>query len=114
MLNILLCVTAIRVCDRFYRRFLEHITILAKLEALIGLATPLQEMRKALPFPTDKFIVPERWIQSRARVSSSAEFIQTNMQEGSNRVVRWTFLFLAGANAAFLVGIVIVVLLQVI
>jgi hypothetical protein len=114
MLNILLCVTAIRMCDRFYRRFLEHITVLAKLEALIGLAAPLQETDRALPFPDDKFIIPERWIQSRARTESSAEFIQINMKEGSNRVVRWTFLFLAVANAAFLIGIVIAVSFQVI
>jgi hypothetical protein len=113
MLNILLCVTAIRMCDRFYRGFLEHITVLAKLEVRLGLATPLQDEREALPFPDDKFIMPERWLQARERAGSSAEFVQTHMKEGSNRVVRWTFMFLAAANAAFLIGIVVVVLLQV-
>lgn len=116
MLNILLCVVAIRMCDRFYQAFLEHITILAKLEALIGLMTPSQDedMRvKGLPFPDDKFILPERWLQSRCQ-ATSAEFVQSNMREGSNRLVRWTFSFLVVANTAFAIGIVVTVILQVV
>lgn len=113
MLNVLLCATAIRMCNRFYRGFLEHIAILAKLEARLGLAVPLRDSIAALPFPDDKFILPERWIQSRDRAKSSAEFVQICMKEGSNRVVRLTFLVLAVANAAFLTGIIVAVVFQV-
>jgi len=113
MLNVLLCATAIRMCNRFYHAFLEHITVLAKLETRLGLAVPFQDSIAALPFPDDKFILPERWIQSWDRAKSSAEFVQICMKEGSNRVVRLTFSVLAVANAAFLIGIVVVVILQV-
>jgi hypothetical protein len=116
LLNVLLCAVAIRMCDRFYRGFLEHITILAKLETLLGLATPLRRdsARVELPFPEDNYILPERWLQSRHEAASSTEFIKTHMRQGSNRIVRWTFLFLAAANTAFLIGIIAVVVLQVI
>jgi hypothetical protein len=107
LFNAMLCATAIRMCNRFYQRFLEHTTVMAKLESLIGLAAPLEEEGEAMPFPADKFILPERWIQARDRARSSAEFIQTNMREGSNRVVRWGFIILGGANLVFLVVIVV-------
>lgn len=114
VLNILLCAISIWMCNRFYRGFLEHITILAKLEALIGLTNPRQDENmgvEGIPFADDKFILPARWLESR-RQPTSAEFVRTNMREGSNRLVRWTFLFLAVANTAFAIGIVVTVILR--
>lgn len=107
MLNILLCCTAIRMCDRFYQRFLEGITIQAKLEPLVGLIEPRPEAGEASedsPFPQDKYILPERWLDSRQQ-PRAFDFVKENMGVGANRVVRWSFRLLIAANVLLAIAI---------
>jgi len=109
LLNILLCVTAIRTCSRFYQRFLETITIQAKLSHMIGLTAPRLKQTKSsgpVPFPRDKNILPERWLKGR-HLKSSADFVKTKMRYGSNRLIRLSFYSLFLFNAAIAIGIII-------
>ncbi len=56
-LNISLGFSAIGLCRRFYQRFLEEITITAKLESLIGLSDQRKHEHNntVIPFPKDKY-----------------------------------------------------------
>ena len=100
IVNILLSVTAIRMCNRFYQRFLEGITIQAKLEPLIGLTGPRpDEIEASRSFPEDKHILPERWLTGRKQ-GKAADFVQQKMGGGSNRLVQASFYLLLVANVA--------------
>ena len=99
LVNILLCINAIRMCDRSYQAYLECISIQAKLERKIGLigkrSTSAKD--KVFEFPEDENIVPERWIQTRD-FRTSKEFVERYMNRGANLLVRITFGILAVTN----------------
>lgn len=111
VINILLCANASRVCDRFYRRFLEGITIQTKLEALVGFTSPRSDIdvsrESSIPFPQDRYILPERWHDSR-QYARAAQFVEAKMDGGSNRLIRRIFRLLLVANIGLTVAIVIV------
>lgn len=111
VINILLCVNADRVCDRFYQRFLEGITIQAKLEALLDFTSSRSGMgassESSMPFPQDRYLLPERWLESR-QYATAAQFVEANMDAGSNRLVRRIFRLLLVANIGLAVAIVII------
>lgn len=108
ILNILLCFNATAACDRYYRHFLEGVTIQAKLEPLMGLR---QSRRGKLgtdsalfPFPQDDQILPARWLGSRKQ-DNAATFVEDNMKVGINRQVRLTMQILVLLNAMILVAV---------
>lgn len=107
VINIFICMLAIRMCDRFYEGMLEDITITAKLEDLIGLSKPRDN--KETVYPKDKYILPERWLKGR-NFTTSAEFVEKNMDRGVNHIARNTFYMLLGVNTFFGIMIVILVL----
>lgn len=97
ILVIVLAQLARKAMDRFYQRFLEAVTMLAKLEKLLGLDGPIQAKSnvKSLMdlWPEDKRFIPERHYRSRyAEEKSSREFVKKGMKLGANRIVRNTFL----------------------
>ena len=100
-INVLLCINAIRMCDRAYQAYLECISIQAKLERKIGLIGKRSTSAKdtILEFPDDNNIVPERWIRTRD-FRTSKEFVERYMNRGANLLVRITFGILALTNGA--------------
>jgi hypothetical protein len=99
-LNSWLCRLAISLSDRSYQTFLETVTILAKLEVLVGLVG--ERLKGAaedtsLPFPDDKNIIPDRWLEYQ-NYSTAKQFVENYMTRGSNQVVRQTFKILAIAH----------------
>jgi len=111
IVNIFLCANAARVCDRFYQRFLEGITLEAKLEALLGFTSPRSGIgvpsESSMPFPEDRYILPERWLESR-QYATAAQFVEANMDGGSNRLMRRIFRLLLIANIGLAIAIVII------
>jgi hypothetical protein len=105
VINIFMCMLAIRMCDRFYEGMLEDITITAKLEDLIGLLNPRGNNETV--FPNDRFIVPERWLKGR-EFATSAEFVEKNMDRGVNEIAKRIFYVLILVNA--ILGITFVIL----
>lgn len=97
ILNILLCILAVKMCDRFYEGFLEDVTVTAKLEHEIGLSTE-SNIKDGHVFPQDSIFVPERWLTDMKPYASSTDFINTKMKSGSNRINRITFLLLGITN----------------
>ena len=97
--NVLLCINAIRMCDRAYQAYLECISIQAKLERKIGLIGKRSTSAKdgVLEFPDDKNFIPDRWIQTRD-FRTSKEFVGRYMNKGANLSVRITFGILALTN----------------
>jgi len=105
IINIFICVLAIRMCDRFYEGMLESITITAKLEDLIGLSKPRDN--KETVYPKDNYILPERWLKGRD-FATSAEFVEKNMDRGVNNIARKIFIMLSAINT--FLGMMIVIL----
>ncbi len=106
IVNILLSYTANRMCNRFYQRYLENVTIQAKLEPLIGLSSPRPDASEASrPFPEDTHILPERWLTSRKH-GKAKDFVDEKIKGGSNRWVRISFLLLGVFN--LLIALVII------
>ena len=105
---------AIRICDRFYRGFLERIGIAAKLESVLGLRDPVDRtgegQDKAHVFPEDRYLLPERWIKA-GQYATTEKFIQEKMGAGVNRPARLTFYSLILVNVFLGVAIVLAVFL---
>lgn len=110
ILSILLCYNAMAACDRYYRHFLEGVTITAKLEPDIGLRKSriieYEQVGKSLPFPQDDQILPMRWLNSRTQ-SDSAAFIEENMSSGINFQIRRTMRILVFLNSILLLVILL-------
>lgn len=116
-LNIFLCITAIKMCNRFYQRFLECITIQAKIEPLIGIIYKRKKKKNNTPnffFPKDEYYFPERWLESRKNHNSSLDFIKNQMRSGSNKYVQLSFRLLLGANILLIIAIIISIIMKIV
>lgn len=82
--------SGVSCCDRAYRRWLEDITIMAKLEALLGLDGTRPARREHRVFPDDCHLLPTRWLADRAEHKSGRAFVEDKMSAGSNALVRNT------------------------
>ena len=100
LLNIIFCITAIEMCNRFYNRFLEGISIQAKIEPLLSIYN-LRDKNKGdddnFPFPDDIYYLPARWVESRIE-DNSLDFIEKNMKSGANQYVQFSFWLLLFVN----------------
>ena len=116
IVNIPLCRSASFICDSFYQRFLEEVTIQAKLEALLGFANPRSDVNadseSSMPFSEDQYILPERWLESRRQHTTAAKFVDEKMGSGSNRLMRNVFRILMIANMLLGVAIVVICILH--
>ncbi len=74
---------------RFYRRFLEIITTIAKLESDLGVTNP-ENRRKAALWAKES-IVPNRYIENQKKFSSSEEFIESMLEIGYRKIMSSTF-----------------------
>jgi hypothetical protein len=121
VVNIVLCIVAVCTCDRAYGRFLEAVTIAAKLEGFLGLdgarlctrAPAAQEdagvgdQGNPSPFPGDAYVLPERWIRDRDEHRTAAKFIEAKTHRGVNLLVWITMGVLALLNFGLWVGAVL-------
>lgn len=107
LLNILLGVTGMRMCFRYYQRFLEEITIMAKIEPLIGLINTRVKIsdNSISVLPKDESYIPDRWIKSRKGINKSEEFVKNHKRTGSHKYVHWSFIYLISVNAIFIIFI---------
>jgi len=105
--NIALCCVARRACDRFYRRFLEAITVMAKLEASLELEKRPSD--GAGPFEDDKHWFPERFWRDRRCHKTGESFVKARMTKGVNSRVRAAMTVLAILNILLFVGAIVVV-----
>ncbi|MCP4607075.1 MAG: hypothetical protein GY847_42270 [Proteobacteria bacterium] len=95
-LNISICILAVRMCDRYYLGALEKITILIKLEPLVGLGdirSRGDDEDNALALPGDKHYLPQRWVDSEKddQFLTARDFIDFHISYGVNVIARRTF-----------------------
>lgn len=98
---ILLCICILsefgkRTVDRYYRRFLESITVLAKIDNALGLDKTIKTTKSRFTnilWSNDKQLLPDRWIRDRQKHNNSEAFISERMKMGDNRYAHWVFSF---------------------
>ena len=113
LINILLCRVAVTMCNRSYQLYLENVSILSKLEPIIGLIdSRIQQKEKQTlsQFPKDKSFLPERWLQSR-QFDTAKAFVEQGMNVGANKITRRTFAILGFTNGLVAISIAIYCLL---
>ena len=97
--TILLSEMGKKTIDRYYRRFLESVTILAKIQNALGLDTGIKIKSKHTQdlWTSDKQIIPDRWVDDRTGESVNKEykrsekFISDRMHRGDNQYAHWIF-----------------------
>jgi len=119
-LNAFIAIAALKACDRSYQRFLEEVTIAAKLEGVFGYDEhrpndhhqedngPRSPQGSPKPFPDDRRLIPDRWVESRAEYRKGTNFRQAKMKTGANLWWRLTWILLCGFNAIVAIGAVLV------
>jgi hypothetical protein len=111
--NIILCIVASLVCNRYYEAFLEAVTVMAKLEAWLHLeARPSPAGNSggtSVPFPNDADLFPDRYRRDRALHKSEASFVKAARWKGANRLVMLTMGLLAFANLFVWAGAIVLI-----
>ena len=111
ILNMFVCRIAIRMCDRFYLGLLERITIIAKLEPLLGLTdsrTKKTKQSEVISLAEDKYLLPRSWILG-SKLTTTEEFIKKYQNSGVNYLAKSTFRILIVLN--ILLGIASIAIL---
>ena len=114
ILNIFVCVIAIRMCDRFYLGVLERVAIMAKIESILGLTnsrTKKSNQEKTMLLPKDKYLLPQRWVMG-ADLASTEEFIEKYQNAGVNHLAKTTFRVLIVLNVFLGVAGIAIAFLQ--
>jgi len=106
--NVGLCRVAKLACDRFYRRFLESVTVMAKLEASLELER--RPLGPGDPFEDDQHWLPLRFYDDRYCHKTGESFVKAQMNKGLNRTVGATIWILAILNYVSLLVVVAMVL----
>jgi hypothetical protein len=101
--NSFICLIAIRLCDRYYVGMLERISIVSKLEAILGLSSPLGPTERP-PFPGDRHLLPARWLELNERFRTSGDFVTTYRASGVNLLARRSFQALILINCLLIVA----------
>ena len=126
IVNAVVVIAALKACDRSYQRFLEEVTISAKLEGLFGYDEhrpndrqqdnnePDSPQSPPIRFPDDTRLIPDRWVKSRAKHRKGTNFRKAKMKGGVNFWVRLTWILLCGSNAMIAIGAVLVALEKVV
>jgi len=105
-LNVILAITAIKLCSRAYKRFLEDVTIAAKLQPLLGLSKREADGNHGEDtqvFGDDVAYTPSRWHRARADHGTADEFVRAYGNRGAHLYVTVTFGALIIANVVLLV-----------
>lgn len=114
--NFIFSYVAIRICNRFYKRFLESITIANKIYFLLKNnicdidETLKNEYKKTgeidTPYPQDDYLYPIRWIKAMNQFQDSEKFIESRKWTGVNLWRNIVFIALAIVN--LLIALIII------
>ena len=101
ILNICICILAIKTCSRYYLGALERISIVAKLENILQIRNYSyltgKDKYPSGVFSKDKYLLPERWLQSH-QFNTTEDFINKNLDSGINRLMKKSFQLLITIN----------------
>lgn len=114
IVSINLCIyakKAIRIC---YRQFLENTAIMAKLEFIIGMYTPIKmDITDKILFPNDKYLNPIRHYENLIRFNESEKFIENDLRQPIRtfRIKMKVFSILEVLSIIMLIGVLILMVL---
>jgi len=86
--SILVIITAFSGTWRPYRRFLEAVTVIAKLEERLGLTKGPLHPKGSKWYQTEP-LVPDRFAKSRDQAVCSEKFVSMHRRRGFRRAVLW-------------------------
>lgn len=106
--NIGLCFVAILGCNRLYRRYIEAVTVMAKLEASLALNVRrphcAEQRGEIRPFANDACLLPGRWGGDPEGYGTAKSFVKAMTKKGVNMLVWVTMGLLILVNSCGLVG----------
>jgi len=108
-LNVALSVVAIALCNRFYKRFLEHEAVGDKLYCLLDETNKIDSKvdKNKNILPGDSHLFPDRWVNDLKQYQTTTEFVKDRVNKGSNKFIQITFFLLIIANLALGIGLTI-------
>ncbi|MBA7680980.1 hypothetical protein ES703_89306 [subsurface metagenome] len=113
-LNIWLSVLAIKVCDKFYLRYVEHDAVSAKLYFILEESKEINSRVEATKeiLPGDSHLFAQRWLEriKDENCGTSGEFAERRLhaRDSSNRFIRITFRLFIGLSIVVAVVIMAV------
>jgi hypothetical protein len=114
IVSTILCIyakKAIRVC---YRQFLENTAIMAKLEFIIGMYSPIKlDIADKILFPGDNYINPIRHYEHLIRFKESEKFVEDDLSQPNRtfRIKTRVFSILETLSIIMLIGASILMIL---
>lgn len=114
IISIILCTyakKAIRIC---YRQFLENTAIMAKLEFIIGMYSPIKlDITDKILFPDDKCINPIRHYKNLIRFKESEKFVEDDISQPDRtfKIKTRVFSMLETLSIIMLIGALILMIL---
>lgn len=111
----------IKSAGRFYQRFLEALSIRAKVEADLGLADrPPPAIAAVRPYWANKPYAAPRWLEGRRKpewededgttpeVDGVQRWIDDQKSKGEQRIVRWLFSSLIAVSIILCIGFIVI------
>ena len=114
-INIGVCVLGWATCNRFYEAALKDISILRKIEYILGIenysAIEIEDVQK--PFQEDKYLFPVDRVRQKVvdgdykeDYDTAASFVTSKLKQGVNKHARRTFIFLIIINVVFALAVI--------
>ena len=97
---------AIKGTYRLYQRFLEAITIKAKIEQKLGLATISNIKKDESGWWATEAIIPTRFIETREKYFSSKDFVEDLINEGYHKQTKRLFVLFMGISVLMFFGLI--------
>lgn len=106
IINVVLSIVGIKICDRFYQRFLEHEAISNRFFSLYRSIVESGGSESTGPtLPSGSELFPSRYIDAQGNTESIDTFVKCRKGKGSNLWIHICFGILACLNVIVLVFI---------
>lgn len=114
-INIGVCVLGWATCNKFYEAALRDISIIRKIEYILGIEdySEIETGRVQKPFQKDKYLFPVERVRQKAvdgeykeDYDTAESFVTSKLSQGVNRHARLTFIFLIIINVVFALAII--------
>lgn len=111
-----LCISGKVTVDRHYRRFLESIVVISKIENMLGVDSSVKfgnRKTERIVWPDDKQFIVDRYYRTMFGTGdspaerTSTEFIETRMKKGDNTTARHVFTVFQIVSIALLASLAV-------
>jgi hypothetical protein len=119
LINIGVCVLGRATCKSFYEAALKDISIIRKIEYILGIEDypTIKRENVEKPFKDDKYLFPVDRVRQKKindeytkNYDTTEDFTDAKIDSGVNRHARWTFIFIGSINVVLAMAIIIMAL----